>query len=471
MIRGLAVLALLALSEHHPLVRVEGVLMQDADRVGPLVRDLESPDLHKVYRAVAGLSELGEPAIPALEARAKESKGRVRDYLQLAADEIRAAKQLAGVPPSKRITLKSADRNVIELLNELRTRSGLALALENLLGDEKMPEVPVDVQDVPTLEAFDAICKAGNVSILMDNGQIMLYQGEYQELPRFFYDHYFFRLGSFALTKTADFRRPAAQSFRVQMEMLWNPAAAPCRFSAPVVVEAVDDKGKSLLVAADAAKRKDDPEDDEEEPGPVSMLKLVPPSPGSEKIALLRGFASVALPRTRVTVAFGEEAPPKKIETAPVAAPKKPTRADEAAPKPPPKPAPPPEPPSSLEGKIKTVDGFKIRVAKVEPSLYQVIYEVSSPSMKPDALSKLPFQATVLLKGGETTRCFISPSAKQETADITVQFHPLHLQEALVQPGEDRPPPPPVIEKIELSIVTAVQERRIPFEFREVKLK
>jgi len=31
--------------------------------------------------------------------------------------------------------------------------------------------------------------------------------------------------------------------------------------------------------------------------------------------------------------------------------------------------------------------------------------------------------------------------------------------------------PPTPIEKIELSIVTAVQERKIPFEFRDVKLK
>jgi hypothetical protein len=110
-------------------------------------------------------------------------------------------------------------------------------------------------------------------------------------------------------------------------------------------------------------------------------------------------------------------------------------------------------------------------VAKVEPALYRLIFEVSSTTLKPDDISKLPFQATVLLKGGETTRCFISPSANKDAADVTVAFQPLHLQEALVQAGDDRPPPPPVLEKIELSIVTAVQERKIPFEFRDVKLK
>src|SRR5262245_1072022 len=149
MIRGLAVLTL--------------VLLQEGDGVGSLARDLDSGELPKVYHALAGLSALGEKAIPEIEARAKDSKGRVRDYLQLAAEEIRANAHLTGIPAPKRITMQSADRNVIELLGELRTRTGLALALENLLGEEKMPEVPVDIRDATALEAFDAICKAGNV--------------------------------------------------------------------------------------------------------------------------------------------------------------------------------------------------------------------------------------------------------------------------------------------------------------------
>lgn len=431
MIRVLAVLALLGVPQ---------------DAVEPLARDLESPELLKIYHSVARLSALGEKAIPEIEARAKGSKGRVRDYLQLAADEIRAAGLLTGIPAPKRITLKSSDRNVIELLGELRTKTGLALALENLLGEEKMPEIPVEIQDATALEAFDAICKAGNVSILMDNGQIMLYQGDYQELPRFFYDHYFFRLGSFVVAKTADFRRPAVQSFRIQMEMLWNPAATPCRFNAPVVVEAVDDKGKVLLVPPEAPRKKEDPED-EEEPGAVSMLHLLPPSPGSEKIAVLRGFSTVALPRTRVTVSFVE--PASKKPEAP--------QAEQTG--------------GPFEGLVRKTDGFTIRVSKVEPALYRIILEVSSTTLKPDDIAKLPFQATVVLKGGETTRCYLSPCANKEAADVTVAFQPLHLQETLIQPGDDRPPPPPVIERIELSIVTAVQERRIPFEFRDVKLK
>jgi hypothetical protein len=245
------------------------------------------PSLRSIRPGPAvGARRQGDPEI---EARAKDSKGRVADYLQLAADEIRATGLLTGIPPARRITLKSSDRNVIELLGELRTKTGLALALENLLGEEKMPEIPIDLHDATALEAFDAICKAGNVSILMDNGQIMLYQGDYQELPRFFYDHYFFRLGSFVIAKTADFRRPAVQSFRIQMEMLWNPSAAPCRFTAPVVLRP-DDKARAS-VPPDAPRRKSDPTT--RRAGAVAMLN---PLPSPAEGPVLRGFSTVALP-------------------------------------------------------------------------------------------------------------------------------------------------------------------------------
>ena len=87
------------------------------------------------------------------------------------------------------------------------------------------------------LEAFDAICHAGNVSIGMANGQFMLYPGEYADLPRFFYGHYFFRLQEFELLKTVDFRKPAVQTFNITMELLWDPAVPPSRIRPASILE------------------------------------------------------------------------------------------------------------------------------------------------------------------------------------------------------------------------------------------
>lgn len=421
--------------------------LQD-DKVAPLAKELESSDLRRVYHAVADLAALGDAALPAVEARAKDAKGRVRDYLALAADEIRAAGTGSGPGPARRFSMKAADRNVVELLNDLRAKTGVALSLENLQGEEKLPDAAVDIHDATMLEAFDAICHAGNVTVTMENGQFMLYQGDYQDLPRFFYSHYFFRLGNYVLMKTATFRKPAVQSFKIQMEMLWDPAAAPCKFNPPVLIEAVDDRGKSLLLPPPPPKKKDakppDPMEDIEQES-TTYLELVPPTPGAQKIAVLRGYAPVSLPKTRATVSFAE-------------APKKDGAPEEAH--------------AGLEGMVRKTGDFTVKISKIEAAMFRIGVEVSSTKMKPDEIAKLPFLAGVALKGGDLGRTYVSLwSMKEDVAELMISFQPLHLKEPLILRADDRPAPPPVIEKLDLSIVTSVQERRVPFEFHDLKIK
>lgn len=436
-------------------VLILGALQED--QVVPLFRELESADLRKVYHAVADLAALGDPALPAIQARLKEARGRTREYLELAESEIRSARMFAGLPPYRRLSMKSSDRNVVELLGDLRAKTGVALSLENLMGEEKLPEIPVEIHDATMLEVFDAICRAGNVGVAMENGQFMLYPGDYQDVPRFFYDRYLFRLQSFKLMKTVDFRRKADQSFRIQMEMLWDPAAAPCKFGTPVLIDAVDDKGRCLIPpSASPAPPKPRQEEPTEEPEPeaTSELKLLPPSPGSEKIAVLRGLAPIGLPKTRVTVSFTED--PKRRD-----APHQETRPQETA-----------ETVPAFEGTIRKNGDFTVKLTKVEAGLFRISAEVTSTTLRAAEVAKMPFLAKVTLKGGDMTRTFVSPwNATDEAAEVLISFQPLHVREVLVKPGEDRPAPPPVIEKIEFSIVTAVQERKIPFEFRDLKIK
>jgi hypothetical protein len=434
------------------------------DKLAAATHELESADVRKIYHAVSDLAALGEPALPAIEKRAQGAQGRIRDYLHLVAEEIRSARLTTGIPPVQRLSMKASDRNVVELLGDLRAKTGVALSLENLMGEEKLPEVPVDVRDVTMLEAFDAICRAGNVTVTMENGQFMLYQGDYQEMPRFFYDHYFFRLGNFVLLRTVNFRKPALQSFKIQMEMLWNPAAAPCKFNPPVVIEAMDDKGKNLIPPP-AKKEPPKPVEpkvpgdaEENEAEATSFLQLLPPSPASEKLAVIRGFTTIGLPKTKVTLSFAEE--PKKGER------KEPAPADKVQ-----DPAAEP-PPSPLDGLQRKSGDFSVKIVKVESGLFRITCEVSSATMKVEDIGKMPFLASVTLKGAEPTRSYVSLwSMKDTVAEVMISFQPLHLKEILVKPGDDRPSPPSPVEKIDLSIVTAVQERKIPFEFRDVKIK
>jgi len=207
-----------------------------AERLAVACREIEGGDPRRIFAAVQALAQLGGAGLPAVEARAREAKGRLRDYLELAAEEIRSAPHLPGYPAVKRVSMKSADRNVVELLADLRARAGASFSLDNLMDEEKLPELTFEVKDATMLEAFDAICHAGNVTVSMQAGQFGLYTGAYVDQPRFFYGHYFLRLGEFELQKTVTFRKPATQTFSLDMEMIWDPAAAPLRFKLPHVV-------------------------------------------------------------------------------------------------------------------------------------------------------------------------------------------------------------------------------------------
>ncbi|HLY08414.1 MAG TPA: hypothetical protein VKW04_03805, partial [Planctomycetota bacterium] len=247
------------------------------DLLGAACRDLEGNEPRRVYAAVQAIAQLGGASLPAIESRAKEAKGRQREYLELAAEEIRSAPHLPGYPPVKRVTMKSNDRNVVELLADLRAKTGTALSLENLMDEEKLPELPFEVKDATMLEAFDAICHAGNVTVSMQNGQFTLFTGAYVDLPRFFYGHYFLRLSEFELLKSVTFRKPAIQTFNVEMEMVWDPVAAPLRFQPLRISEAMDDRGKNLVLPPappDPSVKPEEKDADPDDEGPTMKLHL-----------------------------------------------------------------------------------------------------------------------------------------------------------------------------------------------------
>lgn len=398
------------------------------DRLAAACRELESNDPKRAFAAVQAISQLGGTALPALEERLKESKGRVHDYLEIAAEEIRNAPFLPSYPPVKRVTMKSTDRNVVDLLSDLRAKTGIPLSLDNLIDEDKLPEIPFEVKDATVLEAFDAICHAGNVTVSMDGGHFTLFTGAYMEQPRFFYGHYYFRLGEFDITKTVTFRKPAEHRFNLRLEMLWDPAAAPSRFKAVRLFEALDDRGKSLLLPPPAPGAAD--EEPDQDDGPELGIALLPPSPAATKVSVLRGCLPILLPKTRVGLVIDAPA----------------------------------------SGKTVTVGDLTLRVADVDLEAHSVQLKLSSKKQAPEALEKLDYTARVDLKGWDSGRYYVLKEAHGEhELEIKVQFEPLRLRSGPVKPLEENPPV--VIDRLELSVVTSTQEKRVPFEFRDLKLK
>ena len=80
---------------------------------------------------------------------------------------------------------------------------------------------------------------------------------------------------------------------------------------ATLVVEVADDKGKSLLPPP---AKKEEPGDHAEEAEPNAVdqqalhpLELLPPSPGAQKLVVLRGYRTISLPKDKMTVAFSPD--------------------------------------------------------------------------------------------------------------------------------------------------------------------
>jgi hypothetical protein len=393
-----------------------------SERLAAACREIEGGDPRRIFAAVQAIAQLGGAGLPAVEARAREAKGRLRDYLELAAEEIRSAPHLPGYPAVKRVSMKSSDRNVVELLADLRARTGAGYSLDNLMEEEKLPELTFEVKDVTMLEAFDAICHAGNVTVSMQAGQFQLYTGAYVDMPRFFYGHYFLRLGEFELQKTVTFRKPATQTFTLDMEMVWDPAAAPLRFKIPRVVEALDDRGKNLVLPEAPPA--------DEEPGVTTKLFLAPPSMGATKLALVRGFTPIVLAKSRTTASF----------------------------------------PAPKEDQTVSAGDFQFRIVGLEPDQHALRLKVSSKKFSPEALSRMDFVSHVTLKDWELTASSVDKgSSDADTLDLGISYTPLRHKDGLARPGDGAPQPPLV--SVDVSAVTAVHEKRIPFEFRDLKLK
>ncbi len=408
-------------------VPLAGAQESPRDRLGAACREIETGDPKRVFAAVQAISQLGGATLPAIEERLKDAKGRVRDYLELAAEEIRNAPYLPTYPAVKRVTMKSTDRNVVELLSDLRAKTGIPLSLDNLIDEEKLPEIPFEVKDATVLEAFDAICHSGNVTVSMENGGFTLFTGAYVDQPRFFYGHYYFRLGEFDVTKVVTFRKPTIHHFTIQMEMIWDPVAAPTRFKPVRILEAVDDRGKNLLPPPAPVGETADQDDI----GPNVSLLLQPPSPAATKLTVLRGFLPVVLPKTRAMIAV--EAP--------------------------------------ADGVTASSGDLTCKVSAVDLVQRQIVLQVSSKKLKPEALAALDYSVRVGLKGWESSRSYLSKTSRTEQAlEVLINYEPLKLKDGPLKPQEDNPPPP-AIERVELSVITSTQDKRIPFEFRELKIR
>src|SRR5262245_6829724 len=154
------------------LILVSLLGLQDPD-VDALLKQLTDDAIEVRDKAAATLIELGEKAEAKVKARMQSAEGELKQVCKRILERIAVPKKLRGVlPPLRKVTLEAKDRNLKEVIEDLKQQTGLAV---DWTGDG---DVTVSVKDVTPFEALEAICKAANLSYAIDRffsgrGQVM----------------------------------------------------------------------------------------------------------------------------------------------------------------------------------------------------------------------------------------------------------------------------------------------------------
>jgi hypothetical protein len=277
--------------------------LQDEPEIAGWIRDLADDAIEVRERATAELVRIGRRAERALR-QAMKGGGEVRGRAAQVLAEItkaEGARLFEGGP--SRITLRKKDAPLREALEEMQKQSGCKLSYSFAPDDEKVTAV---FENTPFFEAVDALCRsARNTSYSIDcrreDVTVTISEGKFAEAPRVFKDQYFVRLEGLSLTTLYDLQGGETSKSRLDFRWGWEKGTRPQQ-ALLRIEELVDDQGNSYVA-------------DLIDPGarPVGSAYVttqqqvewakVPP-PGASKFARIRGTLDLSFPESLLVFAF-----------------------------------------------------------------------------------------------------------------------------------------------------------------------
>jgi hypothetical protein len=399
-------------------------VQEPSARIAELAPELQAKEVARVYRAVERLAELGAAAAPLLEARAKEAPADARPYLLLAAEQARHAATLPDGGRSRRFTIQYAPQNLGLLMQDFQRRTGAKFSLDGFAGEE-LPDVGVELKEATFGQALEAISRAGKMTPRRESGSCYL-QPAPVELPMFSYAGYLLFLDTFTQSKSVDFQTAARNRIALDLQVIWDPTIRLVSAGRAVVTDAADDLGRPLAQAPAQAERKEE--------GPVadpaeflaenlSSIELSGPA-GVAKIDFVRGYVPIRIEKVSVPLVLASPAAGSSVKTG----------------------------------------GFELVLKRMKPEEGTIDLEVTRTGQKADEWKHLPVSVSICDPSGErlpTSVAIVRDPASALKLTVYCDFH----GRGPVRPESAK------LSKVEVSIATEVTERRIPFEFRGLKLR
>lgn len=219
---------------------------QDDATVAGWIRDLGDDAIEVRERATAELIRAGRRAEPALR-EAMKGGGEVRGRAAQVLEEIaRAERALLFEARPSRITLRRKDAPLKEVLEEIQKQTPARLVFA-FAPDEK---VSVAFDGLPLFEAVDALCRsAKNATYQLESRRdesllVTVSEGTFADAPRLIRDQYSLRLDGVSLTTTYDLKGGETSRTRLLFKWAWEKGTRP-QMAIIRLEELVDDLGVS----------------------------------------------------------------------------------------------------------------------------------------------------------------------------------------------------------------------------------
>lgn len=406
------------------------LLLQDASgEVARQVARITSKDPRASMDAVSRLSDLAATSREAVQAAAAKLPDELSFYRTVLQEELRVRERLAGTYPKlKRASIEARDQTGLAVINEMATKFGEKLDVNNFGRGAVAPAAPAGpaltfkLDDVSYMEALEAVCRQGKLGLYSNGSQLML--NPFQEnVALSAFRNFLVLVPTATRSRRIEFGAGETRSLRFSLNLFWDSDTSVARIVKVQVVEALDGKGKAIPPLPEEPMG---PETPRKEGDPVlnivnrfNQFEIALTMTDADKISRLRGFYETLVPTG--TSAFDL---------------------------------------TDLEKEPKLSDDhYEVQaVRKVEGGAAQILLRVR-PKGSMDELIKAPVELQGVFDGGAEVSLFTSGRVTEGRLEYPVV-------ESNRQLGQ-----PQVIKGLKLRIARSLVERRIPFEFCDIALK
>ncbi len=370
----------------------------------------------ETWETLASSGEAGAAILTRLRGGAAP---RLRDYLDLALAEIRFRGQLPGQAALRRVSYACKDKPLVEVLAELEPLLQFPVLAEGAEPDPAAT-VSLSVKQAPVMDLLFLLAQACLCGLRIEGDRVILDPEESVAGFVSGWNGWRIRLAGFEWFKKWDFRGPREDLIHLALQVSGVPSPQVARVHPLVFQELRDAKGKDLLFAeeAPAPGRVDFPLEPEQR-------RMLPFSGGTRTLRCLRGHLPVDYSRREIRIVL----------------------------------------PNPEKGASVTEGGIRLSIGHFDPEEQHLQASVRLPESMGPARYALPVRARLVFPPGVRARVEVSPQAEDERLDFGISWAPLGGGNGNLAPKNLKP------ERLSITVVTEVVQRKIPFEFRDLELK